>query len=506
MSLLPGMSPGVVFEGAVPQWLVDAHAARTGVDVVVDRLVSGLVGEQSFEAHPTVRADGSVLWWLVDDTDHRLAREALRTERERTAFLAIASSTLLSSLNVERCTDAIAQLAARHLVDAAVVVAPPGARLLPLSVCLRGGDAVRSHQSVDPADVPGLAEALQGYPPVPSRWIDPARAPAWMVPENFGNVGSIVITPLPGHGEPAGALILLRRANKPAFTEAEEVFIRLFAARAGAALSAARLYAEQSSLSQTLMRDLLPPVLHQVRGVDFAGGYRPSRDHERIGGDFYDIHPATAEGEASLAVLGDVCGRGLEAAVLTGKIRTILQALLPITDDHQRILRLLNGALLNTHHARFATMVMASAAREAGSVRLRVTNAGHPAALVVRQDGTVEEVQSRGMLIGALPEVHSTTAEVRLAPGEFCALYTDGITEARGGPLGNELFGNERLREALGECAAMPSGAVVEHVQMLTSRWLSSGPHDDMALMVIAAPRSRHLSAVDGHTRGRFTA
>ncbi|MEU6765529.1 PP2C family protein-serine/threonine phosphatase [Streptomyces sp. NPDC046853] len=505
VALFPRLGPGVPLDVCGPAWLVRAHACCEG-EAPTGESVSGMVGERSFEAHPTVQGDGAVVWWLVDDTDHRLAREALRMERERTAFLTEASNALLSSLNVTRCMDVTARLAAEHLADAAVVVAPMRGRLLPLVACLHGQSPQHAAYDADPADVPGLGEALQGFPPVHSRWIDPASAPDWLIPEGTGEVGSIVITPLPGHGVPAGALVLFRRSGERAFTEGEEVFARLFAARAGAALSAARLYAEQASLTVTLMRELLPPALHQISGVEFAGGYRSSQVSERIGGDFYDVHPAAAAGEASFAVLGDVCGKGLEAAVLTGKIRNTLHALLPMADDHQRVLELLNGALLSSHHTRFATLVLASAVREAASVLLRVTNAGHPPGLIVRQDGTVEEVGSRGTLIGVMPTITSTTIEAHLAPGEFCALFTDGITEARGGPLGDELFGEQRLRNALARCAAMPAEAVVEHVQMLASQWLAGRPHDDMAIMVIAAPLTHHLSAVDGRTRGRFTA
>ncbi|MEU5401021.1 GAF domain-containing SpoIIE family protein phosphatase [Streptomyces sp. NPDC005963] len=505
IGLFPGIRPGAALTASVPAWLSDGHA-RVMHHRGDDSLVRGAVAERSFEAHPTVRDDGGVVWWLVDDTDHRIAREALQMERERTAFLAEASNTLLSSLNLDRCMDVTAQLAAEHLADAALVVAPRRGHRLPVVMCDHGGSPRRSTWEVDPEEVPGLGEALQGFPPVPSRWIDPASAPEWLIPEGLGTVGSIVVTPLPGHGVPAGALILLRRGGEAAFSEAEEVFARLFATRAGAAMSAARLYAEQSSLSQTLMRDLLPPALHQISGVEFAGGYRPSKDHERIGGDFYDVHPAATEGEASFAVLGDVCGKGLEAAVLTGKIRNTLHALLPMAGDHQKMIDLLNGALINSHHTRFATLVMASAVREAGCVRLRVTSAGHPPALIVRHDGTVEEGASRGTLVGVLPTARATTTLELLAPGEFCVLFTDGITEARGGPMGDELFGEDRLKEALAQCAGMPAEAIVEHVQMLAGQWLGSGPHDDMAVVVIAAPRSHHLSAVGGHTRGRFTA
>ncbi|WP_329174703.1 PP2C family protein-serine/threonine phosphatase [Streptomyces sp. NBC_01477] len=508
--VLPAARPGARLADVVPSWLSEAHdalrapGARAGQGTGVP--LSGEIGERSFEAHPSTQDDGTVVWWLVDDTDHRLAREALHMERERTAFLAEASSTLLSSLNLGRCMDVVAQLAAEHLADAALVIAPTRGQRLPVVTCLRGGSPALSHEPVDPDEVPGLGEALRGFPPVPSRWIDPGSAPDWLVPEGFGRVGSIVITPLPGHGVAAGVLVLLRRAGSATFTESEEVFARLFAARAGAAMSAARLYAEQSSITEVLMRELLPPSLHQISGVDFAGGYRPSADHERVGGDFYDVHPAVIEGEASLIALGDVCGKGLEAAVLTGKIRNTLHALLPMADDHQRMISLLNTALLNSHHTRFATLVLASAVRKGSEVDLRLTSAGHPSPLIVRASSEVEEAETRGTLVGAMPSAPARTTSLTLAPGESCVLYTDGITEAKGGPMGGAHFGEERLRRALSECAGMPSESIVEHIQMLTSQWVGQGSHDDMAVVVISAPRTHHLTAVNGRTRGRFTA
>ncbi|WP_329362997.1 SpoIIE family protein phosphatase [Streptomyces sp. NBC_00669] len=510
-ALLPGARPGTRFADWAPDWLSAAHNAvraprpRPAGSAAAEPL-SGLIGERSFEAYPRAQGDGTVVWWLVDDTELRLVREALRLEREQTAFLTRASSTLLSSLNMVRCMEVIAHLASEHLADAALVVAPARGTRLPMVTCLRGGDTVRTHAPVDPDEVPGLGEALRGFPPMPSRWIDPSAAPDWLVPDGFGPAGSIVVTPLPGHGVPAGALVLLRRSGDAPFTDNEEVFARLFAARAGVAMSAARLYAEQSSITETLMQELLPPSLHEVSGVDFAGGYRPSADHERIGGDFYDVHPAVVDGEPSLVALGDVCGKGLEAAVLTGKIRNTLHALLPMADDHQRMIGLLNTALLNSRHSRFATLVLASAVREGSGVGLRLTSAGHPSPLIVRATGAVEEARTRGTLVGALPSAPARTASITLAPGESCVLYTDGITEAKGGPMGGTQFGEERLQRALSECAGMPAESVVERVQMLASEWVGKGSHDDMAVVVISAPRSHHLIAVNGHTRGRFTA
>jgi serine phosphatase RsbU (regulator of sigma subunit) len=526
--LFPDAAPGAAMAGSTPEWLVEAHhathAAFPGPALppvsaelteagpeesapagAVSSLVHGWLDERSYEAHPVVHDDHSVTWWLIDDTDTRLAQDALRLERERAAFLSEASTALLGSLNLSRCMDVAATLAAEHLADAALVIAPASRSGFPMVSCVRGERPAQRQLSIDPDELPGLGEAVRGFPPVPSRWIDASMTPDWAVPEGFGEVGSVVVTPLPGHGVPAGALVLLRRAGQAGFSTEEEIFARLFAARSGAAMSAARMFAQQAAITETLMRELLPPTLHQVGGVDFAGRFRPSLVTERVGGDFYDVHPGL-DGEASLAVLGDVCGKGLDAAVLTGKVRNTLQALLPMAEDHARVLDLLNGALINSHTTRFVTLVLASVLRTGPDVQLRLTCAGHLPPLVVRRDGSVEEAATRGTLIGVLPDIQAATAEVTLLPGESCLLYTDGITEARGGPLGDEPFGEARLHTALTECGGLPAEAMVERVQMLASEWVGGGDHDDMAVLAITAPRGQHLTAVGGHSRGRYTA
>ena len=486
-AVLPEVSAGTRLADTAPVWLREAHD-RVHTDGTTGEVVSGRVGERSVAAHAVPHGADGVAWWLVDTT----AEEALRLERGRTEFLATASSALLASLNPGRCMEITAKLAATCLADAAVVIAPGRQGWYPAVTCVRDGEPRHDRYTFDPVEMPGLSEALQGFPPVPSQWIDPGAAPEWVAPQGFGEVGSLVVTPLPGHGVPAGALVLLRRSAQTAFREDEELFARLFATRAGVALSAARMYAEQSSITDLLMRDLLPPPLRDVAGIAFAGRYRAALDTDRVGGDFYDVHAADEERAETLAVLGDVCGKGLEAAVLTGKIRTTVRALLPMADDHQQLLRLLNNALLSADSTRFATMVLASAIRDGQAVRLRLTAAGHLPPLVVRTGGQVEEVGTRGMLIGVLPVIRSVTATVTLSPGDTCLLYTDGITEARGGPLGGEMFGEQRLRSVLAECGGLPAEATAERVQMLAMEWAGGSGHDDMAVLAISAPRGRH--------------
>ncbi|MEU7482009.1 SpoIIE family protein phosphatase [Lentzea sp. NPDC042327] len=434
------------------------------------------VSERTYAAHRVDNEDGSVTWWLLDETD-------LKLERERTALLTRMSSALMTSLNPERCMTVVAELAATHLADEALVIAPQSDHGHPVTRCVRGGSPTHELQHLDVEQVIGLGEALRGFPPVPSRWIDPAAAPDWLAKD----VVSIVVTPLPGHGVPAGALILVRR-DQP-FSEDEEAFARLFASRAGVAMSAAGLFTQQAVITERLTRDLLPPVLRRYDRVELAGRYRAAADTERVGGDFYDVHELPDD--ELFVVLGDVCGKGLDSAVQTGKVRTTLHALLQVVDDHDRVLRALNQALLTTDRSRFITVVVGTVRPVDDGLRLTLTSGGHPPPLIVRANGLVEAAKTRGTLVGILPEITTTTDEVLLGPGDSCLLYTDGIIEAVGGPLGDEEFGEERLRRALASCGGMPAEALVEHVHMLAANWVGAGAHDDIAVMSVTAPRRR---------------
>jgi serine phosphatase RsbU (regulator of sigma subunit) len=398
-----------------------------------------------------------------------------------------------------------ARLAAGHLADAAVVVRTSRGRGLEVTRAVSDGRLEEEMPSAAADEVPGLAEALAGFPPVSSRWAGPERVPAWLLPRGFGHPASLTVVPLPGSGETAGAMVLLHRTGSEGFDPEEDTVARIFAARAGAAISAAALYAEQVTTVAVLQRELLPPPLPHLEGVELAGAYRPAQTAQRVGGDFYDVHPADGPGRETDVVLGDVAGKGPEAAVLTGKIRNTLAALRLVESDHERLLDLLNRALLSGPQNRFATLVLASfGAPEdggAGGVTLRLTSAGHPPPLLLRRDGAVEAADTSGTLVGVLPEVSANTCSTVLLPGETCLLYSDGVTEARGGPYG-EMFGEERLADTLGSCAGMHAQAVVERVGMLTSEWLAGREHDDIALVAVTAAHRTPLSAVGGPGRG----
>ncbi|MFJ8825383.1 PP2C family protein-serine/threonine phosphatase [Streptomyces sp. NPDC102467] len=498
--LLARVGVGVALADVAPAWLIEAHLRRvSGAEEELPAWAGGRIGGQRVKALAGPRVQDAVTWWLVHDSGAPSAAQELARERTRAGLLQEFSSELFASLNVERCTAVTARRAAQHLADAAVIVGTGDGRTFPVTLCTAGGPVVQERIALDPEQLPGLAEALLGLPAVSSRWIDPRQVPSWAMPDDFvdaaADLGSVAVVPLPGHGVPAGCLILLRHRQEATFTPDEESFAQLFAARAGAALSVARSHARQAHLTEVLVRDLLPPALDRVHGVCFSGRYRASAAGDRIGGDFYDLYPPDTPEAEIVTVLGDVCGKGLEAAVTAGRTRHALQALVPFAADHTRLLTLLNRALLSSHRTPFVTLVLATAVRQDARVRLRISSAGHPAPLIVRATGHVEETRTGGTLIGAFADLEFRTAEVALQPGETCLLYSDGITEARGGPLGNVMFSEDRLRTVLAQCAGMPAEVVTERVQMVVAQWVGDGPHDDMSVLAIGAPPTtvRHL-------------
>ncbi|MBB2914276.1 serine phosphatase RsbU (regulator of sigma subunit) [Streptosporangium becharense] len=431
-------------------------------------------------------------WYLRDVTDETARADAALAEGRRTAFLIEAGRRLAASLNTRRCARATVELAVPFLADIAMVVLPPSGRRN-VQWLRRTGDGPLQEGSVPvtaTVGVPGLAESLAGFPPVPSRWLDPGQVPDWVLPEGFGSAGHLLVTPLPGNGVPAGALVLARHEGGPAFDEESETLVRLFASRAGAAISAAALYQEQSATTAVLSGHLLRPDLPVLDGLELAGSLRAAQHAGLIGGDFYDVYLPDSEGSGGpLLVLGDVCGKGAGAAVLAGQVRHALRTLLLLEDRPERLVPLLNRSLLaSTAPNSYVTLALGTVETDGdGHVLMNLSVAGHPAPLILRADGTVEEAPVRGSMLGALRKIVVDVVTLDLAPGEMCLFYSDGITEAFGGPSGREMYGTQRLKTALATCAGMPVAAVVERLEQLSTAWLAGDIQDDRALLAVQA-------------------
>jgi serine phosphatase RsbU (regulator of sigma subunit) len=422
------------------------------------------------------------------------------TDGSAAAFLAEVGGRLSGLLHLGRCLRAVAELSVRFLADSALVVGPPGRSGAAWVRMSHSGpeaepatDAASAGEDQDVAEVPGLAEALARYPGGPSRLLEPATFPAWLMPDPAGRIRQLLLVPMPGNAAPGGALVLARAAGRPGFSDADMALADAFAARAGAAVSAAALHGQQAEAMAVLQADLLPPDLPVIGGVALAGSYQPGEGGLLAGGDFYDVLPAaTADtGAPTLVVLGDVCGRGARAAALTGRVRQTLRALRLLERRPGVLLRVLNETLLEQGRTGlFVTLVVGLMARvPRGRLRLTFATGGHPPPLVLREAGAVEEVPVAGPLVGVLPTPQFRTASVVLAPGDLCLLYSDGMTEARGGTGGREQFGDDRLRRSLGSCRGMPAAATLERLRQLVSDWTHDSGGDDIAMLAVQAHR-----------------
>ncbi|WP_433803142.1 PP2C family protein-serine/threonine phosphatase [Actinomycetospora sp. CA-084318] len=495
--LLPGLVVGVGVAAAGHDAFTDAViGARPAFEAeVAGRLLAARAVRLDDDG---AAVDALTCWYLTDVTEHRRGSASLSRAQARAQFLAEAGRALHGVLNLERTLRTAASLAAGFLAPTVLVMLADGSDTVRWARADAG--APRPHTGemarADLRAAPRLHEALTGGGAPLDPWVsvELAELPVWH--ERPG--GQVLVVPVPGTLVQGVLVLVGPDADADVLPLGEE-----YAVRVGTALSAAALYREQAHLGHVLQASLEPPPLPTDTAGDLLVGsaYRPARESLRVGGDFYEVLPRTAAGRTPF-LLGDVCGKGIEAAVLSGRVRQSLHALRLVEQDPATLLALLNVALLDAADLdaagasvtmpRFATMVLGDAeALPDGGSRLRLATGGHPPPYVLRADGRVEEVDVVGSLVGALRDAEVGHAEVVLAPGDTCLLYSDGVTEARGGPSGRDFYGEERLEAALAGCVGAPPQVICERLLLLLSDWLGGRDHDDVALLALqAAPRS----------------
>ncbi|MEU8005144.1 SpoIIE family protein phosphatase [Catellatospora sp. NPDC049111] len=428
-------------------------------------------------------------WYVRDVTDQVMRVDALLAERWRSAFLAEAGRRLGSCLNRVRAARTTAVLAVPALADCAVVVLDDERELAWFRVDVGPDDRTEttgclSRRTLRPDSA--LDQAMTGL----SVLDDPRLGDdiAALLAPGFGTVGSAMVVPLPGHTSPAGALVLARHAGRAPFETVEVHLVRQFAARAGAAISAATLYAAQADAAEAVQRSVEPPALPQVPGVALGAAYRPAWERLRIGGDFYDVRPAGDGSGTWMFVLGDVCGKGIEAAVQSGNTRQSLRALWLTERRPLRLLDLLNQATLAGDEPTMATLVVGTMATGADAeVTVTLATGGHAAPLLLHTDGTVAEVELSGTAIGLLNDAPFGETRLTLRSGQTLVLYTDGVTEARGRSTEHPLFGPERLAAEIQAYRGAPAAVIAERVAQRVTDWVGDRLQDDIAVLVIQA-------------------
>jgi serine phosphatase RsbU (regulator of sigma subunit) len=183
-------------------------------------------------------------------------------------------------------------------------------------------------------------------------------------------------------------------------------------------------------------------------------------------------------------LVGDVCGKGAEAAAITALARYTLRAGAMQVNSPSRALALLNEALLrHGGEGEFCTVVHAALQPGEGSAELTLASGGHPLPLILRADGRVENAGEPGTVLGVVPDPRLTDTAIELGAGESIVLYTDGVTEAR--MEDGSLLGREGLERLLAECAGLDAATIAERIEGAAMQLEGGEPRDDIAVVVL---------------------
>ena len=240
--------------------------------------------------------------------------------------------------------------------------------------------------------------------------------------------------------------------------------------------------AHATALARTLQQSLIPPTPPSIPHLDVGAQYRPAGDGAEVGGDFYDVFQI-GPGDWVVAI-GDVCGKGVEAAVVTALVRHTLRAATVQFDSPADALRMLNRVLLERDTDRFCTVALLRLKQVDGAWCGVLSCGGHPQPLLRTAGGEVRAVGSPGSLLGVLPEIDAEDVEQTLEPGDTLLLFTDGVVEAR---RGSEFYGTSRLVE-IAAGPAQPAEDLAASALFDVLIFQEGAARDDIAIVAIQVP------------------
>ncbi|MFF1301800.1 SpoIIE family protein phosphatase [Streptomyces sp. NPDC058307] len=335
--------------------------------------------------------------------------------------------------------------------------------------------------------------------PVPFPWPGGALGP-------HGTHGSALAYRLTAGARPLGTLVI-GRAGLISFPDEITGLVEDLSRRIALAIGAARQYARQATISAVLQRGLLPGAVAEIPGMRSALVYEPY-DKGGPSGDFYDLFPA-GDGRWCFAV-GDVQGKGPEAAVVIGLARPWLRLLAregyrvadvldrlnqlllddatEVADAAARALAAAGGRPVHPGDGpqnRFLSLLYGELAPFDGGVRCTLASAGHPLPLLLGSDGEVRTVARPQTLLGVVEDETYTSETFELRPGDSLLCVTDGVTERRSGP--RQFDDEDGLAEALAGCAGLDAELIAERIKRLVHEFGARPPEDDLALLVLQA-------------------
>ena len=304
---------------------------------------------------------------------------------------------------------------------------------------------------------------------------------------------------LSGRGRELGVIDVVDRSGRE-FGPRDRAILDQLAALTSVAVTNARLYERERTIARTLQRSLRPGALPKVPGLAAAVRFRPAGENIELGGDFYDLYKARDGGVAAL--IGDVQGKGPDAAAVTALARHTLRAAAAFEHSPSAVLTLLHRALREQRNDdRFITVAYAHMQVAVEHVRLELACGGHPLPLVVHPDGSVDAVGRLGTLLGTDIDPLLADVTVELEMGDVLVLYTDGVTEVR--RHRTEVFGTGELTELLRTCGGLGPDEVASRVEAAVLAASDGRLRDDVAILAFgptAQPVEEPGILPDGHT------
>lgn len=308
------------------------------------------------------------------------------------------------------------------------------------------------------------------------------------------NLKSCICAPLVARGRTLGAISFVLSQPGRRYGPDDLSLAESLAQRCAFAVDNSRLYRARTRIARALQENLLPTRLPEVTGVEVGLSYLPVGEAD-VGGDFYDLFEAEAGaggGSSWGAVIGDVSGKGAEAAAVLALARYTIRAAAMHRSRPSAILADLNEAMLR--HAneqgdqRFCTVayVRLEPDTTGWGAGICVSLGGHPAPMLLCADGEVRRAGYPGRAVGVFEEPKLIDQETRLNPGDALVLFTDGVTEARS--PGGGFFGEERLAALLRSSTGLDAASLAARIESAVLEFCEDGESDDIAILVLRMP------------------
>ncbi|MCE5314583.1 MAG: PAS domain S-box protein [Armatimonadota bacterium] len=295
----------------------------------------------------------------------------------------------------------------------------------------------------------------------------------------YAGIGAMIAAPIYAEGKLFGILGGGRKNGQPAFDEEEVWFFSEVASHASAALTNASLYRRQATIAETLQRSLIP-VRPIVPGLETATSYFPARGETEVGGDFFDIIDFK-DGTVGL-VVGDVSGKGLEAAIHTAEAKYMLRGFARQNSDPGYVMSALNQALW-AFTGEFTFVTMFYALIDPSSGIMTYVNAGHECPLILRQGKKqVRELAPSGVVLGVVRDQDYVTHRAQLVTGDLLFCYTDGVIDV---PCDGGRFGYERLVETVANASSATPPELLDYVTSAVQKCSMGIQPDDQVIVIV---------------------